>query len=270
MTSEIENAADPVLRGIARCFWAMAWADELEENGGPDAPSLSGTDIYCVMPPVPDAVFLAAAKVYGHVESVAGPMYLLTAAAAQAMRPEAGTDAALSCDEEDRLGVCIAYKWCGAGVCWTDDYPDFGTPSGTRPASLWSALRVGFEMPDDIREAARESVAEEYPITHWSYGSGMVGCLYDNGPNFTDTRESAIECLAQTFSDLPDDEIAAMRAALLTGSIHYFGTVPCYDSDGTLYPVSGMTTIELFTARQLAGADYCEISEHDGPCPQED
>lgn len=83
-------------------------------------------------------------------------------------------------------------------------------------------------------------------MKHYAYGSGMVGCLFDNGPHFAETLDRAIDGVLFIFDDLPEDELENARSNLRNDGIHYF-------SD----PIE-------------AGAQCCEITEMDGPCPEED
>lgn len=84
-------------------------------------------------------------------------------------------------------------------------------------------------------------------MKHYVYGSGSVGCLYDYGPNFCENLSDAIEDLVNMFSDAPltDEQEAQMRRNLRERGIHYFA------NPGE------------------AGADYCEITEHKGPMPED-
>lgn len=82
---------------------------------------------------------------------------------------------------------------------------------------------------------------------HFCYGSGMPGCLYDWGPNFADTRESAIDDVLTMFGDsLAEGEEERLRANLLGDGIHYFEDP------------------------QAAGAVYVDVTKHAGPCPEND
>jgi hypothetical protein len=86
---------------------------------------------------------------------------------------------------------------------------------------------------------------------HYIVGAGMVGCLFDWGPEPCETMESALELARwylETFDDvLPSGEqIDAMLDRLAHEGIYYF------------------TEEE----RALVGADYIEISEMNGPCPE--
>ena len=47
-------------------------------------------------------------------------------------------------------------------------------------------------------------------MTHYIYGSGEYGCLYDNGPYLAESVEDAIESLACTF-DLGRTRKATLR-----------------------------------------------------------
>lgn len=81
---------------------------------------------------------------------------------------------------------------------------------------------------------------------HYCYGSGMFGCLYDYGPNFCETKDGAINSLLWTFAHLRKMEIILMRRALETDGIYRFRNP------------------------QEAGAQYCEITEQPGECPEQD
>jgi hypothetical protein len=90
--------------------------------------------------------------------------------------------------------------------------------------------------------------------THYIYGSGMVGCLYDNGPHYAATLEDAIDGALFAFDDLETSEEHPNSDALVNAEkdlradgIHYF-------------PAS---------VRRDAGADYIEISECDCDDPSE-
>ncbi len=82
--------------------------------------------------------------------------------------------------------------------------------------------------------------------THYIYGSGSFGCLYDYGPNYAATVEDAIDGLLCVFSDLSEDEESELKAGLADGnSSHHF-----HD-------------------KHEAGADYCEVSACDCDNPGE-
>ena len=81
--------------------------------------------------------------------------------------------------------------------------------------------------------------------THFSYGSGMKGCLYDFGPNFCSDKSDAIESLLSVFSDsIVEEEETELRKNLTETGYHAF-----------------RNSVE-------AGAQYCEISLQNGPCPE--
>lgn len=82
---------------------------------------------------------------------------------------------------------------------------------------------------------------------HYSYGSGMFGCLYDSGPHFCEHMLDAIDSLINTFQDdLCEGEPARMHTNLLGEGYHAFEN-----------PLE-------------AGAQYCEITERSGECPEQD
>jgi hypothetical protein len=86
-------------------------------------------------------------------------------------------------------------------------------------------------------------------VKHYITGSGMPGCLYDNGPNYADTLQDAIDGLVWLFAETGnegDSELAAlMREGLAEGGSFYFPDP------------------------HAAGAVYCEISECDCDDPSE-
>lgn len=82
---------------------------------------------------------------------------------------------------------------------------------------------------------------------HYCYGSGMHGCLYDYGPNFCEDKKDAIGSLLQLFDEqLEDGEAERMKDNL--------------ESDG----------YHKFENPYKAGAHYCDVSEHDGECPEQE
>ena len=95
--------------------------------------------------------------------------------------------------------------------------------------------------------------ASNETATHWGYGSGMPGCLFDSGPCFAETQEQAIDAVLRPFSgtgnesDLPANELEAAKADLRECGLHYFPH-------------------EI--AREL-GASLVQVWEEQGPCPED-
>lgn len=84
-------------------------------------------------------------------------------------------------------------------------------------------------------------------MTHWCYGSGINGCLYDNGPHFVSSKHDAIDgALLPFIDDMSEREYRHARV--------------CLSTDGAYY----------FARPQEMGADYVEIAELEGPCPEEE
>jgi len=80
---------------------------------------------------------------------------------------------------------------------------------------------------------------------HYVYGSGMFGCLYDYGPHFSKEIENAVDDLTFIFEDaIESDELIEMRTNLKNSGKHTF-----------------RSAIE-------AGAQYCDITESNGPMPE--
>lgn len=86
--------------------------------------------------------------------------------------------------------------------------------------------------------------AEKASKHHYVFGSGMVGCLYDYGPEFCESIEDAIASLDNVFGDsISEEESESMARNLREQGIHFFAD------------------------RCQAGADYCEVSKQPGACP---
>ncbi len=72
----------------------------------------------------------------------------------------------------------------------------------------------------------------------YAYGSGMSGCLFDNGPHFATSVIEATEALAETFSDaFTEGEESRLVLDLQQQGIHYFEDP------------------------EAAGAQYCEVTD---------
>jgi len=85
---------------------------------------------------------------------------------------------------------------------------------------------------------------EVHEASHYVWGSGMSGCLYDNQGTAA-TQADAIECVLFVFSNqLSKRELAKAKAALKADGIYYF-----------------RKPAEM-------GAQYCEISVERGECPE--
>ncbi len=93
---------------------------------------------------------------------------------------------------------------------------------------------------------------------HWVVGGGSVGCLYDYGPQPCETLDEALDALFNVY-DLSTEE----RNQLRWEKHLSFDTTPC----SALGPDE---SADGLSRRQEAGADYCEITVQDGPCPEGD
>ena len=93
-------------------------------------------------------------------------------------------------------------------------------------------------------DSERQYSVRVYEATHYTYGSGMSGCLYDN-QGTARTRDDAIACVLGVFEDqLSGRELKRAKAALRADGIYYFRNP------------------------ESLGAQYCEISEQRGECPE--
>lgn len=117
------------------------------------------------------------------------------------------------------------------------------------PIEWWGGTIATFPeyCGDEDDEFRKDVLGEEW---HYVYGSGMKGYLFDNGPHVAETLEDAIDGLVQTFTggdpEISEDEEKRMRKALLEDGYYEFDN-----------------------PREI-GAEYCEITEEDGPMPEED
>lgn len=106
-------------------------------------------------------------------------------------------------------------------------------------SSAQSSLeRLGRAQPDsdaaDLARQCGELANVLWPVT---WGSGMIGCLYDSGPHRATDVDEAISSLLFNFEDcLEEGEEARMRNALEHGGCHYFENP------------------------EKAGAQFCEVS----------
>lgn len=107
-----------------------------------------------------------------------------------------------------------------------------------------------FQLTSDFY--CKDNISWEYlsfKAPAWSGGSGMVGCLYDNGPIFADTKEEIIEAVLfpwECDTDFPPEEYDAAVKELRTNNIYYFKN------------------------SAAAGADYVEVCEYEGVYPEDD
>ena len=101
------------------------------------------------------------------------------------------------------------------------------------------------QVSDGDGSCDEQALADE-TATHWSYGSGYTGCLYDGGPGFAPTLADAIDAAMSVFFDISEECQQAARTALEEEGIYRF------PSD------SG------------ACCDYVEVVEQQGPCPESD
>lgn len=85
---------------------------------------------------------------------------------------------------------------------------------------------------------------EARAATHWVVGGGSVGCLYDFGPQPCETLEEALDELDTVY------QLSTAERNQLRWHKHLAFDEP--------------------ERREEAGADYCEITMHDGPCPEGD
>ena len=86
-------------------------------------------------------------------------------------------------------------------------------------------------------------------MTHYSFGSGMAGCLYDNGPHFAASLAEARETLEWMFDEYFAEhpkELELFRSS--------------FDKAGGCF---------YFEHPAEAGAQIAEIVRHSGPIPED-
>ena len=84
-------------------------------------------------------------------------------------------------------------------------------------------------------------------------GGGTPGSLYDCAPQFCESLDSAIDGLDCVY-ELTEEEKETLRTDMI---LYFDNSKDSLDDYGC-------------TRAQSVGAQYCEISESDGPCPEED
>lgn len=95
------------------------------------------------------------------------------------------------------------------------------------------------EEAEDLAQKCGELLDALWPVT---YGSGMSGCLYDNGPNRAMSVDMAVDALIETFGEsLSDGEETRMREALSRAQ-------------------RGSSAVHYFENPSEAGAQFCEVS----------
>lgn len=264
---------EDVIEGCASIIWASVWAHVAEES---DTYNLSGCEITEHMPEIPEEAYTFARKVLADMlhlnrREVGLQFNRETQKCERTYTARTVSDLleialrADICSGEEEIphfddyarhfGECMAFRAMGDGVGWEDDHAEVDGLG-------WSEALIGGQQ-HELEELAAESLGAVYSehqskwvseeeaeaeknATHYTYGSGMSGCLYDNGPHCAETLEDAIEGVLFPFDDLPEEELEQARTNLREQHIHYFS-----DPD-------------------TAGADYCEVSEQSGPYPQDD
>lgn len=265
---------EDVIEGCASIIWASVWAHVAEES---DTYNLSGCEITEHMPEIPEEAYTFARKVLADMLHLnrreVGLQFnqethkcerTYTARTVSDLLEMALRADICSGNEEiphfddyaRRFGECMAFRAMGDGVGWEDDHAEVD-------GLEWSEALIGGQQ-HELEELAAESLGAVYSehqskwvseeeaeaeknATHYTYGSGSAGCMYDNGPHCAETLEDAIEGVLFIFEDdLSEEELEQARTNLREQHIHYFS------DPGT------------------AGADYCEVSEQSGPCPQDD
>lgn len=132
---------EAIVNGIASMLWATEWANHAEEHG---CCSLSGVNVYDVMPEVPQAALDLAWRLVGKLEQANGVhiavIYSRAMAAIGKVHPKPA-DGSIGNEEWvyetkreqyyadyadcERFGECLAHMAVGAGVSWFDDHAEF-------------------------------------------------------------------------------------------------------------------------------------------------
>lgn len=108
----------------------------------------------------------------------------------------------------------------------------------------WISDSSGDNFRDELISNLNEP-EETKDQKYFVYGSGMIGCLYDYGPNFCEKKEDAISSFVQLFGEsLEPGELEEMKTNLHMEGYH------------------------RFRKAVIAGAHYCEVSEETGEMPE--
>ncbi len=190
-----------------------------------------------------------------------------------------GYDSPLPSDVDPDACVCVLTTIVGS------DPAD--APPGYRVVSSYQAGEhdcpecegrgtLGHEeyVPEDLRGKACPLCegdrflywGEEWQVVvfapRYSYGSGMSGCTYDNGPHTATSKEEAIRALVETFEDY-FEAIANEWLDLDQDSSDYVDSEDCERKaeaeEQAMRAALKADGCYRFTRPDLAGADYCEI-----------
>src|SRR5262245_31125234 len=128
---------DIIVEAMARLYWASEWANHADEHR---CSSLSGCDVFDVMPPVPDVAREFARRAATRIEAASELTLVVVALDAKnhviAMHEVARggvsldglfalaklADPRVNDGHAERFGHALAYKTMGAGPDWTDDF----------------------------------------------------------------------------------------------------------------------------------------------------
>jgi hypothetical protein len=111
------------LKAAADLVWALAWADHAEEHG---CESLSGVNIYDVMPTTPACALEAGKAILAKWEAVNG--CTIETLYQRALEADETADAKAGHHGDPmrvRFAECLVYRGLGHGIAWEDDYKTF-------------------------------------------------------------------------------------------------------------------------------------------------
>lgn len=153
--------------------------------------------------------------------------------------------------------VCDAYaRVLTQSGAFASEFPEakiFGSAGNAKAAARKAAKVINDETCaiEDYGLESQRVVARfngnghQIGEAHYTYGSGMSGCLYDSGPHFAENLKKAIDGALFTFDELPEDELQSARDDLESSGIHYFADP------------------------KEAGADFVEITRCDCDSPED-
>jgi|SRR5690606_18955326 len=95
----------------------------------------------------------------------------------------------------------------------------------------------------------------------WGYGSGMIGCLFDNGPEVADSKDVAIDSVLFPFEDiedLPDEILSEARNSLEENEIYYF--------PANVQSIAGAQVLQIWAAGTSNADEEEETTLKGFPC----
>jgi hypothetical protein len=126
---EKADTVDDIIKGMADMIWALAWADHAEEHR---CTSMSGCDIFNIMPETPECATREAYRLYGMYEALndMSPIVMYAHTMVHMGKCKHGD---IDYSLVTRYSECLVYEAMGHGVSWNDDNGHSHYPAHKRP-----------------------------------------------------------------------------------------------------------------------------------------